>query len=282
MRSSIGIKLILVVLFGMGCSGGDNVEEWKAEGKQAFLSQDYTKTRECLQKVLVKQPSDRESLRFIGISYQRDFMYDSALFYLKRIDILYPNDRSINQQIHALATALGEEEDAIRAIYTLAKTGDGYEKYYGQLLVLSEDAGNYRNALHWGRKAIGSQPDTLRWYFHTSNMASKLDSFDVAIEILDSASSRFGDNNQILARKANLLGAKGDYPEAELLVRDILARDTTTDYRSRLSLALILSHQDEIEKKQEALGLYREIEKSAPYELRIDTVIANLEKDLGE
>lgn len=282
MRVIVSIELILIVMLCLGCGGGDDIDKLKAEGKAAFLAQNFPKARESLEKVLEKQPSDREALRFMGMSYQREFMYDSALFYLKRIDILYPNDRSINQQIHALAMALGEDEDAIKAIYTLAKTGDGYEKYYSQLMILSDNAGNYGNALHWGRKAIESQPDTLRWYLRTSNMASKLDSFDLAIEILDKAQQRFGDVKSILSRKANLLAAKGDFANAESLVRSLIASDTTSDVLLRLSLAMILANQDAKQKKQEALDLYREIKVSAPPEFKVDSIIVQLEKAIKQ
>ncbi len=101
------IKLsILFLLLAAGCGESISVDELRRTGEQSFVDQDYVKARQCFLKALNKEPSDRDLLYFAGMCYKRDFVYDSALIYLRRADILYPDDREINSQIYEVAIAL--------------------------------------------------------------------------------------------------------------------------------------------------------------------------------
>ena len=97
MKLSTLIFLIIgcTILSGMflGCSGEKDVEELRALGKKAFLEQDYQKARQYFLEAITEAPSDRELLFLTGMSFKRDFLLDSAMFYLKKVDLLFPDDR---------------------------------------------------------------------------------------------------------------------------------------------------------------------------------------------
>ena len=91
--------ILLIWLAGLivGCGGGPNsFDEYKAAGMRAFTDNNYGKAREYLKEALKLNQSDKDVLYFLGMAFKREYYYDSALFYLKRADILYPQDREVS------------------------------------------------------------------------------------------------------------------------------------------------------------------------------------------
>ncbi len=277
----IGQAIIISALLALliGCGGSESVEELRKTGKKAFLEQDYSKARNLFLKGITIAPSDKDLLYFTALCYQRDFVYDSALFYLKRADLLYPDDRELNQTIREVALTLGEWKDAIHATYVLAETGDGYEQYFSQIAEMWNRAGSSLNALYWIRKAMDSQPDNPNWYLQTANFAAICDSFDLAITIMDSALHVFGEDFRFIANKATYYSHQGRYEEAEKLLRPIATCDTA-NAAYRLNLAHTLSSQKSRSKKREALKIYREIQSEIDPGHHLDSLITKLEQEL--
>ena len=132
---SIDSMIVAMLLFSclVSCSGEpSSVEELKAAGQKAFLAEDYKTARDFFLQAIIKAPSDKELLFYTGMAYKRDYLYDSAMFYLKRLDILYPNDRETNEQLYEIAMALKDWDYALAALGGLIRTGDNPEWYYGR------------------------------------------------------------------------------------------------------------------------------------------------------
>jgi tetratricopeptide (TPR) repeat protein len=279
LRVLISLLLLLSLSMAAGCSGPGSVKEHRAAGKEAFFNQDYAKARQHFLEALTAKPSDKELLHFIALCYRRDFMYDSAYFYLKQSDLLHPNDRETNLQIREVAIELAEWDGAISAVNVLANTGDGFEKHYTQLSDLWARANSPINAMFWARKALDSSPNSPELYLWTAYLAGLCDSLDVALVVLDSAIMIFDSTDAFVANKATILGRKKEYVAAERLLRPVAEKyPEAPEYQ--FDLAVILSEQDDREKKQEALQLLRELEPQAPSQLRVDSMIAELEKSL--
>jgi tetratricopeptide (TPR) repeat protein len=277
-------RLLLVLglsglLLTAACSKKATLDELRAAGKKAFLAQDYAGARQFLVQAIGIAPSDRELLYLTGEAYRRDFKYDSAMVYFKRLDLLYPDDREANAQIYEVAKAAERWEDAIHAIYVLARTGDGYERYYGELSDLWTRSGSFINGLYWARKAIALDPQNIAAYVGGAFAASQCDSIDAAITITDSAIARFGEDIRLLANMGTFLAQRGQYDTAERFLRQVIAVDSTTA-AYRMSLAHTLVAQNNKSKKREALGLYKSIQSQVGPEFQIDSIITSLEEEL--
>ncbi len=256
-----------------------SVEEFAEAGERAFLDQEYGLARKYLSKVIAQRPSDRHVLYLLGISYARDFLYDSAFHYLKRLDILYPGDRETNLELYRIAPALNEWKAAVQAINSLVETGDSLGQYYEDLAQLNLFLENYRVALHYFRKLREQDPDNRNYHLQVANLSAQLDFLEEALSIVDSALARFGPTDEFLLNKATYLTALRRYDEAETILRPLLAKDTAS-VPYRLNLANTLSSQDERSKKEEAYRLYLQIDTLLGEEFRVDSMVSALREEL--
>ncbi len=273
------VILAMLLLSFAGCSKETTVEESRAAGKKAFLNKNYTEARTHLRKAIAKEPSDKELLYLMARSFRHDYVYDSSLFYLKKVDILYPEDREVALQIYTVANSLEEWRAVADAIMVLAKTGDGCERYYGELSTLWGKMESPYNALYWGSRAIEREPDNPMWYVISANGASLSVSPDSAITILDSAISHFGEDPRFLANKATFLSQKEEFRKAEQILRPLVESDSTV-LMYRMGLAHALAKQNRRSKRQEALELYRGLQSLVAPEFKIDSIIVDLEEKL--
>ena len=94
--------------------------------------------------------------------------------------------------------------------------------------------------------------------------------------------SRFGRSNELVACQANIDAYKGNFAQAEKVLRSLLTTDTTQDniYAYKLNLANILSTQKDKTKKREAIALYKEIRGQMKEQAKVDSLITELEKSL--
>jgi len=272
------VLLIFLLVLIIGCGEPGTFEELKSEGLKKFSEGDYVKAREYLTKALEDKPSDKDLLYFTGMSYKREYLYDSALFYLKRADLLFPKDREINSEIYEVALAVEDWDYAIAAIMTLVDTGDKLESYYYQLADLYSRIDYPLNIFYYLQRAYEKGMDDPSRFLQYANAAAMVDSLDLAFEIIDSAITRFGEENRFLANKAKYYAFKDDYKTAEKMMRTVLERDTA-DPGIKFNLANILGLQDSKKKKREALELYRQV-KPFIREYNIDSTIAALEEKL--
>ncbi|MCP4685672.1 MAG: hypothetical protein GY867_09525 [bacterium] len=280
-KSSVSLILLAIVAFMAGCSSPETVEELRAAGKDAYLDEKFQEAREYFSRALAKSPSDQDLLYFLAAAYQRDSMYDSALFYFQRSNLLFPGDLETNQRIFRIAVLLENWEDAISAINVIAENEDNYDGYAGDLMRLWANDGSPINALYWGKRALANDPGNPQWYLAVAQYAAPCDSIELGLATIDDAINRFDSTytESLRLQKGVLLAESGQPSEAEKIFREYYATDTTSlVYRHYLANAL--ASQENRAKRQEALEIYRGLQPLVPAELKIDSVIFQLEQQL--
>ncbi len=280
-RFALLCTVLLGFLLASGCSDGENsAEKLQAAGQKAFLNGKYAEARRNFIKGLALKPSDRPLLYFTGLSYKRDYLYDSALIYLKRADILYPGDREINLELYETAIATNSYEYAINAIHILNKTGDPEIRHINKLIELYAATEDPMNVVYYARRAIRLQPDSTSNYLRLVGALIAVDSVQTAESMSDSAFARFGERDELIALKANVAAYKGDYQGAEKVFRTLIEKSPAEAHRYKMNLANVLSMQSAVEKRREALSLYREIKGRFGPQFKTDSLIQALESEL--
>ncbi len=270
--------LIIMLVILVGCnSQPESFEQLKKAGEKAFFSGNYTKARDLLSKAAARQPSDKNVLYYLGLSYARDFLYDSAYVYLKRVDLLFPKDREINQEIYNIAMELGEWKAAKRAIETLIATGDSRDQWSERLGWLNRHLGNMVLAYAYYRRALELNPDDPGRYLDVANSAALIDSVPIAIQVIDSAIEKFGEKEELLLNKGLFLAMNNELEKSEDVLRTLYKQDTTS-VSTMLNLAHTLASQDNVEKKKEAYKLYLRIQPSVGNQ--VDSIIEALQQEL--
>ncbi len=283
MEKTMKILLVLAVfaVFCLSCgSEPETFEELKRAGQKAFIDKDYELARDYLTEAVRIKTSDRDVLYFLGLSYSRDYMYDSAYYYLGRANVFHPNDREINLELQQIAYELDEWEAAAKAIKVLIQTGDPLEQWDERLAWLYRQMEKYRFAFYHYNRLFERQPDIKDWYLNLSNSAIAFDSIGFAMWVLDSAISRFGPQSDLLANKGLVYSFAEKHEEAEAILRQAYAMDSNS-VATRMNLAHALAAQESEEKKREAYELYSEVRPLVGNTQIIDSVLQELESDLN-
>ena len=207
-------------------------------------------------------------------------MLDSAIYYLKRADLMERDDREINEQIREVAKSLGDWQNAIDAIEALARLDGTMEPYHIELADLRLKNNQPGRAYYHARNALLSSPDLPGLYIQTSSMAAKYDSTEVAIEVLDAAIAKFGPMDQFVMNRAMLLAYSGNLREAEAGLRSVIDQSETPPPGLTLNLANILAAQPERAKKEEALRLFESIRDIVSRDFPIDSLMQVLRNEL--
>jgi tetratricopeptide (TPR) repeat protein len=274
------LPICLIAVLSSCGKGPKSFEELKAEGEKAFTSAKYAEARGYFIKALAIKPSDRDMLYLTGLSYKRDYVYDSALSFLRRADILYPGSREINQEIYEASIASKSWENAARAINVLVATGDPLEKYLEILVRVYSELDDPLNVVYYLRKLTVTKPEEPTYALQLINALVAVDSMPQAVRLADSAIAKYGPKNELVASRANLSAYQGKYDEAENVFRSLLASDTSRANAYKLNLANVLSMQKDKAKKREAIELYKEIRTKVDSRLKVDSLITDLEKSL--
>ncbi len=272
--------LVGLVLVFMACSQApQTLEELTEAGKKSLASGDYLQARTFLLQALKESPSDRDLLYLAGTCYLRERMPDSAHFYLKRADLLHPQDLEINI---ALAEASMESEnwlDARHALEFQRKHGSYDPGRLENLLTASMNGEEYSFAYQYAKEILVSDSDRAMDYLLLANLASELDSPQVAISIMDTALARFGAREEFLRNKATFLIAIKDYPAAERIFRSLLKQDSTS-VEYQLNLASCLRSQNSRTKSQEAYDIVLALRSGLPDTPELDSVLTEMRQDL--
>ncbi len=275
------IFLIFALSILLGCSKEpQSFDELIAAGKKAFNKENYSKARGYLTQAVKIQPSQYDALFFLGLSYSRDYMMDSALFYLKKADIYYKDDREINLELYKVAVAVQDAQTTMNAITVLIKTGDPAEYYDEQMADLNAYEGKFDNALYHFKRLLLKEPDNINRYFELANCAGNTDSIQLALNILDSAKAKFGPLPEIQLNRGVFLASMEKYEEAEKILRELFNSDTLAN-STRLSLAHVLASQNDIKKKKESLNHYLYLNDKFPGTLNLDSLITALKTELN-
>lgn len=273
-------SIIVLLAFAVACSDNESsVAKLQAAGQKAFLGGRYGQARQYFMKALAQKPSDRNLLFFTGLSFKRDYLYDSALIYLKRADILYSGDREINLELFEAAMVAKNYPFAINAIHILNKTGDPESKHLGQLIELYAATEDPMNVVFFARKAIKIYPDSVTFYMQLVGALIAVDSLETATSMADSAVARFGERNELTALKGNISAYRGNYQAAEKIFRSLISAAPFEAHRYKMNLANVLSMQKDPAKRTEALSLYREIKDKFGPQFKIDSLIQALETE---
>jgi tetratricopeptide (TPR) repeat protein len=272
MQCKLFFVLGLLCLLLVGCAS-ESVEELRAKGRKAYDRRDYAEAREYYLRAITEETTNRDVLLELARAYRQDYMFDSAMYYLKRADLLHPLDRELNEEIREVAIALGDYPNAISAVETLARIDDDFGPYHAQLADLWVRNGHEGRAFYHARRALLQRMDNPAMYLQTANWAAKFDSMDVAFELLDSAIAIFGPLDQFVVNKALYLSYVGKYREAEKLLRPVVERDSPPNPSMQLNLANVLANHPGRVKREEALRIYEEIRPILAGQYPIDSLI---------
>ena len=280
-RWGLYVGCLLIVLGVLsGCEKKPStVDEFRQQGIEAFLNNDFKTARDLLTQGLKKASSDRDMLYFLGMAYKRDFMYDSAMFYLRRSALLHQNDREVATALYEVARRLRQWQIAQSALGTLIATGDPETEHLAELADLSKELDHPLNQFFYLRKYLALFPDDSMRYIQAANTAMILDSAAIGMALVDSGIARFGESPKWLATRAVLLGGLGKYDEGVKMLRSLLADDTGS-VSLKLNLANMLAVQESKSKRREALKLYREIQPDLAESYPIDSIISVTEQSL--
>lgn len=273
--------LTTILLLLASCSGGGNdLESLRKNGRSAFNKGDYDKALEYLRKGLSQSQSDKEILFLLGQTFEKQQNLDSAYFYYKRCDLLHPKDKGVNQSLYDISITLQDYEQAIKSLQSLIAAGDSEEMYWQQLAELYLRVNNGIRAYIYYTKLLEKYPDEPKYYLMSSNIASHIDSLDAAIRITDAGIKKFGDREELLINKAIYLAGMGKYSQAEKIFRSQLEKSSNKE-PIKLNLANVLTKQDNFKKKREGYNLYVELKENGTNFPFIDSVITQLETELG-
>jgi Flp pilus assembly protein TadD len=278
-----GVFLVVAIaIYFSGCSKEPTTfEELFKAGETAYVKEQFPQARNYLSKAIALQTSNKRALYLLGVSYGRDFLLDSAFLYLKRADLLNPNDREINLALYKIAPELKEWQAAITAIAVLTKTGDAQEKYYQELARYSAADSNYASAYYYQKKMMAVDPENQTRYLELASMAHLVELTDTAIAIMDTAIAKFGPKEEFLSNKGVFMIFKGDFTGAEAIFRNLANSSVSNKLFYQLNLANSLASQPQRSKKEEALKLYLTLRDKSSQTLRIDTLITQLKAELG-
>jgi tetratricopeptide (TPR) repeat protein len=245
---------------------------------KAFADGNYPEARAALLKALAKKPSDKDLLYFTALAYQRDFILDSAYYYIRRAFLLHPDNRELVEELYNIASVLGEYRAAREAIDKLIAMGDPLEMHIENLVDVLDKSGSIVNTFYYLR----------RWYLNfgldnkgrfrlLATLAVKVDSFEVAHEVLDSAITRWGDSDDYLLVRSQILFGEQRHPEAEAILRDLVS-SYPDNVNFKMNLASALSNQRVLSKMDEALVIMREVRTVAPNPTKLDSMIIVVEE----
>jgi len=273
------IVLAVTGLIWYGCTARKSIDDLRADGKKLFAEEKYADARAVFAKGLQINPSDRELMYLTGLAYRRDQIYDSALSCLRRVSLLYPNDREVNQALYEVAMALNDWPVARSALRGLIDVGAAPPKHWKLMADLWRRSDSPINCLYFTRKAILDDPEDMDLWLQVANAAAACDSAAEALRYMDSAIARFGPNDMLVANRATFLTFLKQYDSAEVVMRSLLAKDTGS-VQFKLNLAHVLSSGKSVDKKREALALYKLVQPKIGSEFKVDSLIEALEKEL--
>jgi len=264
----------------VSCGGGSNdPDELVLEGIELFNQRDFYEARQVFSRAVEADPSARDPLYWLGRTYLAEYMYDSAAFYLKRVDLLYPHDVSITRELLEALKVSGEWVETRRLVEELIRLGDPGEQYYRDLISVTLQSGEHAHSLYYARRLQELNPDDSAIYLEVAHLAANVDSTLAAIMVLDSAIDRFGPDPRYLAAKGLFHAAVMEYDESERIFRGLLAQQPDSP-ELKLNLANVLSSQDDPTKTREAIALYEEVAPIMGDRRWVDSLVAELKSQL--
>ncbi|MEE8578305.1 MAG: hypothetical protein V3T31_13715 [candidate division Zixibacteria bacterium] len=276
-RNLLTFALAISIL--AGCSDSGSLEQLRQDGLDAFAEEEYSDARAYFSEGLKQLPSDRDFLYYIGVSYKRDYMFDSAMVFLKRSALFHKSDREVNLALLEVAMALEAWDEALSAIGGLTAAGDTEEMHYLTLATLFGKMEYPLNQFTYLYRYLILHPEDSTHYITAANLSMTVDSTHLGVALMDSAIAYFGELPKYVGTRAMIFARRGEYATAELILRDMLVADSTS-IGSRMNLAHVLAAQPSKAKKREAIELFRQLKDVASGVAPLDSFIVELETEL--
>jgi len=277
---SSGLLILPILLLISGC-GEEPVDTalLKQQGIHAYELKNFNEAVNYCRLGLKALPSDRDFLYYLGVSYAKLDLYDSAMVYIRRAKVLYPRDRDINKQLIQLCPKFEDYECALRAIAVLVASGDNEKMYWPQLADFNYRVGNYILAVQYYKMALDNNPNIANYYFYLSIILGQMGKFQEAIDYLEKSIERFGPSEESYANIGTMYINLRNYDKAEENFRSSLAinQDNISVW---INLANILSMSEDVNKKREALEIYKKYQSQTPAMYNLDSLIPALEEEL--
>ena len=277
-RSIVFSLLISICL--VGCSGEqESAATLLKKGQEAFLSGNYAQARESFGKGLVLEPSNHDLIYYMGVSYQKEYVYDSALFYLRKADILFEGNKEINRALFEVAPHVQDWDLAIQAMRKLIELGDSPDRYWPELAEYNSYRNNFVHVLYYCRRLAEQNPEDTSIFLRLIGAAVSANSLSVASAFLDTAIDRFGPRDEFTANRGSIYSFTGQYEKAENIFRSLLAKDSANSYY-KLNLASTLASYDRRSKKEEALEILNKLQFELGTGYGIDSLIVRTNREL--
>ena len=281
-KSSLFAICLTVGLLAVSCSREpQTLDELRSAGQREFNDAHWSVARSYFQKALGKAPSDKQLLYLTGICYKRESIYDSAVVMLKKADYLYPRDREINLALREVADLDGKWGYAIGAISVLVATGDKIEDWYSDLARLSARNNEPLISMYYQRRLQKLNHEDLLEWTRLISVALMIDSLPIAQLYLDSAVTKFGMNDELMACKGKLEGSLGHMAEAEQIFRTLYTKNPNLS-TNKYNLANALSSANDKSRKLEAIELLRLIPEGERGPFHADSLIMLIQKQVDK
>jgi tetratricopeptide (TPR) repeat protein len=279
MKISHIVSVVAMTLLLAACSKEPtSLEDLRAAGKKAYLNQKYAEARTYFNKALKISSVDADILYFNGLSYKRDYIYDSALRFIKRADLAKPDNLEINREIYDLAQKTENWDYALSAVRVLIFNGEPEQKYHKDLAKFSIMSGQPLEALWWQSKVM-EVDSSAGEYEKLVTIYLSMDSLNEALDKIKIMRTKFGDSDQLKASEGTIFVSQKKYAEAENIFRTLLAKDSA-QLGYKLNLANTLSFSPDKIKKREALSLFKALPPDFAKKYNVDSLIHVIDSQL--
>lgn len=276
---SFYIFLSLISLVSCSSKKAD-FESHKKSGLKSVVSKEYQKAIASLRKALKLKPSDRESMYFIAVSYEKLGELDSAISYTRKVIALHKPDDETCRMLGRLAAAAKEWDYALEALNGLIEAKVyTRDELFGEFFQVYVSAGLLFQASTVSDTLIKLYPDSSDLYVRSSNVKGQLEEYDKAILILEEAIRRFGPSSNVYTNLGAIHSRQRNHPRAEIFYRRALELDSS-NVGAWMNLGHALSKQKLSGKKREAIACYNRVNPELFFAARLDTIIARLENEI--
>ncbi len=281
MRKIFAFLILTVLTAILACGGGDDFDSLAKAGGAAYQKSDYNEAISKYGKALHLKPSDRDMLIKMGLTFGKLNLLDSSLVYFHRANILYPTDYEINKELFRLCTLAEDYEGALSAIQMMIANGDNEEMFWIPLADLNFFLGKYNLARIYYEQLIDGDPKEGRYRWNLSECYARLNKPAEAVTVLKEAVAALGPNPAAYSQIAvNFITLK-EFDQAEIYFRRAIKFDQN-NVPLWINLAHTLVEQNNRDKKEEALAIYKLYYIDTPEMFMLDSMINALEVELGQ
>ncbi|HSH00829.1 MAG TPA: tetratricopeptide repeat protein, partial [candidate division Zixibacteria bacterium] len=280
-QSALTALALAALILSGACSGGKrDFADLLSAARQDIGAGEYRAALQTLESALKQQPSDREALFFSGVCYQELNIPDTASSFYRKALRLHGSDLETARRLTDVAAQNQDWSVALEGLREMVKAGEKYETLMPRFYEIYMSGGYYAGASATLDSMIKLNPEDSRLYLRSADTKGLLGEFDRAEMILQEALRRFGPNMETYSNMGVLYTRQQKYDKAEMFFRKALELNDRND-GAWLNLANCLSVSSDPQKRREAIAAYRRVSSKIYDQLRLDTLVARLEYELG-